>query len=302
MSPPAKPPREFSHPALWTVGLLAASGAMGWVFFHWLELGMRSGRDEGALNFAPAVAAAPVDHQALIADRSPAVLERGQQLYLKNCAACHGANGDQNMTGSSPAPRNFKSEAYLAEWGGGPYGFYLTLTKGYGQGMPGFSNLEAADRYAIAHFVRESWQQGKPVYVADDKPGIKAQIPQIGAVVEGPRIPPHLVEQHAKLHPLMAVSARAGEGRAAEARAWLTQAATGAGSAEQLLLGRIARVPAARAGWLVLLLEAARTGDRARVAAVLISPASGDPSLALEPAVSIDAAAAVLVAAAGQKA
>lgn len=301
MSPTAKP-REYSHPALWSVGLLVAAGAIGWVFFHWLEVGMLHGRDAGPVDFTPKAAAAPVDHPALIADRSPAVLERGQQLYLKNCASCHGPNGDQNMTGSSPAPRNFKKEAYKAEWGGGPYGFYLTLTKGWGQGMPGFTNLGAADRYAIAHFVRESWQKAEPIYVADDRPEIQAQIPKPGAVAAGPRTPPHLVEQHAKLHPLMAVTAREGEARAAAARAWLAEAASAAETAERRLLVRIARAPAGRAGWLVQLHEAARTGDRVRVAAVLISVDSGDPSLALEPAASIDAAAGVLVAAAGQKA
>ena len=41
MSPPAPKPREFSHPALWTAGLLAAAGCMGWVFFHWLDVGMQ---------------------------------------------------------------------------------------------------------------------------------------------------------------------------------------------------------------------------------------------------------------------
>lgn len=301
MSSPAKT-REFSHPALWTAGLLAAAGAMGWVFFHWLDVGMLHGRDAGKVDFAPKTAAAPVDHPALIADRSLAVLERGQQLFLKNCASCHGPNGDQNMTGSSPAPRNLKKDAYKAEWGGGPYGFFLTLSKGWGQGMPGFTNLGPADRYAVAHFVRETWQKQLPIYVADDKPEIQAQIPKPGAVADGPRTPPHLVEQHAKLHPLMAVAAREGEARAAAARAWLGEAAGGAETAERRILARIARMPARHSGWLVQLHEAARTGDRARVAAVLISADSGDPSLALEPAASIDAAAGVLVAAAGQKA
>ena len=301
MSFPAKP-REISHPALWTAGLLVAAGGMGWVFFHWLGVGMHHGRDAGTIDFSPAVAAAAIDHPALIADRSPAVLERGQQLYLKNCASCHGADGDKNMTGSSPAPRNLKSENYKAEWGGGPYGFFLTLTKGWGQGMPGFTNLEATDRYAIAHFVRESWQKSQPIYLAEDKPEIQAQIPKPGAVADGPRVAPHLVEQHARLHPLMAVAAREGEARASAARAWLSEAAGGAETAERRLLARLAKAPVQRAGWLVQLHEAARSGDRLRVAAVLISPDSGDPSLALEPAISIDAAAGVLVAAAGQKA
>ena len=122
MSPPPNKPREFSHPALWTVGLIAAAGAMTWVFFHWLHVGMHHGRDAGRIDFAPPTTAAPIDHAALIADRSQAVLDRGQQVYLRNCVSCHGANGDQNMTNSNPAPRNLRSEAYKAEWGAGRMG------------------------------------------------------------------------------------------------------------------------------------------------------------------------------------
>lgn len=295
-------PREFSHPALWTVGLVAAAGLMGWTFFHWLEEGMRHGRDVGKVDFAPAVAAKPVDHPALIADRSQAVLDRGQQLYLRNCASCHGPNGDQNMTGTNPAPRNFHTEPAKAEWGGGPYGWYLTLTKGWGQGMPGFANLEASDRYAIAHFVRESWQKGKPTWVEDDAPAIKAQIPQPGAAAaDGPRTPPHLVEQHAKLHPLMAVAARDAAERSARIAAWAARAAAQAESAERPLLQRVAAAGRAHAGWLARLHEAAASGDRAAVSALLIDPDSGDPSLALAPAAGIDAAAAVLIAAVAEK-
>ena len=165
--------------------------------------------------------------------------------------------------------------------GRGPHGFYLTLTKGWGQGMPPFPSLEAGDRYAVAHFVRETWQRGQSIYVAEDAPQVKAQIPQPGAAAaDGPRIAPELVEQHAKLHPLMAVAARDGQARIIEARSWLNRAAGKAETAERRLLGRAAKVPDQRAAWLIRLHEAARSGDAAGVAAVLISPDSGDPSLA----------------------
>jgi mono/diheme cytochrome c family protein len=295
--------REFSHPALWTVGLVAAAGAMGWAFFSWLEVGMQHGRDAGPVNFAHAEVAKPVDHPALIADRSQAVLDRGQQLYSKNCASCHGPNGDQNMTGTSPAPRNFRTEVCKADWGGGPYGFFLTLTKGYGQGMPAFSTLEAADRYAIAHFVRESWQKDKPFYAADDKPEIAAQIPKPGTEAEsGPRTPPHLVEQNPSLHPLMAYAAQQGATRCQEAQAWISTAIPSAEPGERDLLRRVQAAGLKRGGWLLDLQEAARSGDKTRVAALIIAADSGDPSLALAPAASVDAAAAVLMAAAVQKA
>jgi mono/diheme cytochrome c family protein len=303
MKPDGSSPREFSHPILWLVGVVASAGAMAWVFAHWFGIGAHHGRDIGRVDFAPHSVAAPVDHPALIADRSPAVLDRGQQLYLRNCAACHGANGDQNMTGSNPAPRNLRTDAYLAEWGGGPYGFYLTLTKGWGRGMPGFSALSPADRYAIVHFVRERWQQGTPIYAAGDPPAVQAQIPQPGASAgEGPRVAPHLVEQHPRLHPLMAVAARDGSAAEAATLAWVGTAVDAAEPAERALLARVQAAGRTRVGWLERLRTTAAAGDRAGVVALLVSPDSGDPSLALAPAAAIDAAAQVLITAAGRKA
>jgi mono/diheme cytochrome c family protein len=294
--------REFSHPALWTVGLIAAAGAMGWTFFHWLEIGMQHGRDAGTVDFAPVETVKPVDHPALIADHSQAVIDRGQQLFLKNCASCHGSNGDQNMTGTSPAPRNLRSEPFKAEWGGGPYGFYLTLSKGWGQGMPGFSSMEPADRYAIVHFVRESWQKGHDNYQAEDKPEIAAQIPKPGGAADsGPRIPPYLVEQNERLHPLMAWTAHHGDERLHAAAAWIATAAQQAEPATRELLVRVQAAGAKHGGWLIDLQDAAQSGERARVAALLIAADSGDPSLALAPAASVDATVTVLVASAGQK-
>jgi mono/diheme cytochrome c family protein len=289
-------PREFSHPVLWTVGMAAAAILLTWVFAHWFGRGARHGRDEGAAKFAPAVVAKPIDHPALIADRSPAVLERGQVVYLKNCASCHGASGDQNLTGSNPAPRNLKTEAFKAEWGGGPYGLYLTLTKGWGQGMPGFTNLEAADRYAVAHFVRESWIKGSDRYLANDADPIAKQIPQPGgAVADGPRIEPSLVEQPIHLHPLMQVVADESTQATTEALAWIQASIPLAEPAERPLLSRIALVGARRSGWLQDVRAAAQSGDQARTAQVLGAAGSGDPSFALMPSASMEAAAAVLV-------
>lgn len=287
-------PHEFSHPVLWTAGLVFAAGGLAWLFAHYFVIGTHEGRDLGAVQFVHEEAAKPVDHQALIADRSQAVLDRGQQLYAKNCASCHGPNGDQNMTGANPAPRNFHSESFHAEWGGGPYGFYLTLTKGYGQGMPSFTNLEPADRYAIAHFVRETWVKGRECYVAEDAPAVAAQIPQPGAAGEGPQIPAWEVEQPERLHPLMQVASAEAAGRVEEAQAWLRVALGSAGDAARPVLDRAAAAAAGHAGWLLALRAAATAGDQARLQALLIDSASGDPALALAPAAGIEAAAAAL--------
>lgn len=291
-------PREFSHPLLWTAGLAVAAVALTWVFGHWLGIGARAGRDLGVIKLAPAEAAKPVDHAALIADRGQAVLDRGRALFSKNCAACHGANGDENPLGSNPAPRNLKKDAFKAEWGGGPVGLYLTLTKGWGQGMPGFTNLEAADRYAVAHFIRESWVKGSERYVEQDPPAVLAQVqqPVAAAVAEtGPRIRPELIDQPERLHPLMKAVGTDAAQRVAAAQAWIAAAIPTAEPAERRMLAQIAAAGARHPGWLLQLQQAAQDRDRARLAALLVSSDSGDPAVALFPAAGIDAITAALI-------
>lgn len=286
---------SLPRPLLWTAGVVALALTLVWGFTRWLGRG-------AVAPPAPVEVVKPIDHPALIADRSPAVLERGRQLYLSNCAACHGVNGDQNATGSNPPPRNLAREPFKAEWGGGPYGLYLTISKGWGQGMPGFANLEVADRYAVAHFVRETWVKGSDRYLAEDREEIARQIPPAGgAVAEGPRIPPSQVEQPERLHPLMQVVAAEQERADAAALAWIRAASVAAAPAEQPLLARVAAAGARRTGWLRDLQAAAGSGDRARTGLLLTAAGSDDPTLALAPAAAIEAAAAALTRPAAAK-
>ncbi len=294
----APQPREFSHPLLWVLGLLIASGIMGYVFFHWMERGRLIGRDDGPVNFAAETSAKPVDHLVLIADRSEAVLERGQQKYLANCAACHGPQGESSI-GGSPAPRNFRTEAYRAEWGGGPHGFYLTLSKGSG-GMPAMLSLSDEDRYAVAHYVRETFQKGTQFYVEKDSPAVLALVPapNVAGSQTGPQTPPHLVEQHERLHPMMSVVAVETDGRIAAAQRWIESAIKLATSSDRAILERIARAGQKSPGWFLEMHIVAARGDAAGTVRLVLADASGDPALALVPATSVDAVVRVLIQAA----
>lgn len=274
---PAPEPREFSHPVLWTAGLVAIIAGLGWVFFHQIAAGREGAKGEAKYT-VPKAASGP-DHQALIADRSQAVLDRGEVLYGKNCASCHGAKGDSNPANITPVPRQFRSEALKNKLGSGPYAWYQVLTAGYGSGMPGFRNLSPEDRYAVTHFVRETWvKPNAAIYVADDAPEVAKQIPAKGGASAEAAVDPASVHAPAAVQGVMARLAAEQAPRRAAVAAWLERAAVGATGVEAAAVAALRlqaeRRPAAVEG----LLAGAGSGASALAEALLA--AGGDPLFA----------------------
>jgi mono/diheme cytochrome c family protein len=285
--PGSTEPRELSHPVLWTVGLLVAVGVLAYVFFHFKQVGREHARGEPV--WALPIAAAGPDHAALIADKSEAVIDRGQVLYGKNCASCHGANGDSNPGNTNPAPRNFHAERFKSKNGSGPYGFYISLTDGYGAAMPAFRNLSPEDRYAVAHFVREAWMKPnaeKTGYQAKDADAVAKTIPASGAAAGGAEaeINPAAIKPPATTWPLMAADAKASEAQQARLVRWLGDAAADCGPELLPAFHRIRAIAPTQMARLDHLFVAAQTQDRAAFNAILVAEdgaGSADPYFSL---------------------
>jgi high-affinity iron transporter len=272
-----------------------------WAFVLIAVLGVGAWAVQRQLNRPPAPVAtrkpppAP-DHRALIADRSPAVLERGKALYAANCAACHGPAGDTNPANLSPTPRNFHREAMKNPLGSGPYAWYEVLSKGYGTGMPGFRTLPPTDRYAIVHFVRENWVKPTPALYVDDAPAVTAQIPAAGsaeAVVDLDKVAPP-----AAVVPTMAFLAAKAQATSTATAAWLARARAAAPGDALVALAaeRAASHPGTAARWLAL----ASRRDAAGLAAALVAADGGiapAPALVLAPADELARVAGRLIAA-----
>ena len=84
---------------------------------------------------------------------SPVSLQRGNQVFLQNCAPCHGASGDGQGTAAAallPEPANFQSKQPDADY------ILQVLSEGIpGTGMPAWNNqISESDRRALAGFVR----------------------------------------------------------------------------------------------------------------------------------------------------
>lgn len=109
------------------------------------------------------------------APRNAPDLAHGKELFQKNCAGCHGAEGRGNGAAAkdmSPQPTNFHDRNRAEQRS--VYALYNTLTLGVkGTAMPGFSELSDAQRWALAFYVSQLqyptaqvsrgetlWQQG----------------------------------------------------------------------------------------------------------------------------------------------
>lgn len=77
----------------------------------------------------------------------PPSASRGQEIYVENCAQCHGPDG----TGAVPGSRNFQDLDYIR--GEAPADFYTAVTEGRGQ-MPSYRDrLSSDERWDVVFYV-----------------------------------------------------------------------------------------------------------------------------------------------------
>jgi mono/diheme cytochrome c family protein len=114
---------------------------------------------------------APIDINK-ISTPTTELISKGNNLFQTNCSGCHGADGKGDGpagSGLNPKPRNFHS---VEGWTNGPKidEMFTTITKGInGTGMPSFDNIPVEDRFALIHYVRQTFMpQPPPVTSATD--------------------------------------------------------------------------------------------------------------------------------------
>ena len=111
-----------------------------------------------ALRPDPALVAPPLpeyerrlDHAGLIAGLDPASLRRGEAIYTRVCANCHGT---RDQPGSLPNAPRFASAALKN--GSDPYSLYRTITDGFGQMAPQ-TWMVPRQKYDVIHYIRETF-------------------------------------------------------------------------------------------------------------------------------------------------
>lgn len=126
---------------------------------------------------APAAYESEIDHTAFIADWSDATkskesLERGEKLFSRVCANCHGT---LEAPGSLPTAPRFAEGKFKA--GSDPYAMYRTLT--YGSGMMVPQNwMVPSQKYDVIHYLRETFLKDRnPTWYTSVTPAYLASLP-----------------------------------------------------------------------------------------------------------------------------
>lgn len=107
---------------------------------------------------------ARLDHAGLIGDWSPESLERGQAIYQRVCANCHGT---RDQLGSLPTSLRFAEGKFKN--GSDPLAMYRTLTHGFGL-MPAQSWMVPSQKYDVIHYIRETFMAHNPNVATHDLP------------------------------------------------------------------------------------------------------------------------------------
>jgi hypothetical protein len=212
-------------------------------------------------------------------------LQKGAQIFATVCASCHGPQGDSNPSNKVPAPRNFRKEPFKNPKGGGPYALYLVLENGFAGNMPPQTSLSAAEKYAVIHYVRETFvkKDNAANYVENDSPEVAKEIPVPGSVAEGPEIPAASRPVKAEVYPMMAAMAASSEPDRRDADKWLAKALVEPPANVAALVKRLA--PLADTQMLAQLHRAVREGDQKRFTDLLVvgAPGAFDPTFAVAP-------------------
>ena len=94
---------------------------------------------------------ARIDHAGLIAQWDAKSLKRGEAMYTRVCANCHGTLDQPGSLPTSP-----KFAAHVFKNGSDPYSLYQTLTRGYGMMAPQ-TWMVPRQKYDLIHYLREAY-------------------------------------------------------------------------------------------------------------------------------------------------
>jgi putative heme-binding domain-containing protein len=114
-----------------------------------------------------------LDHAALIGDWNAAALKRGEAIYARVCANCHGT---LDKPGSLPTSLRFAEGKFKN--GSDPLSMYRTLTQGFGLMAPQ-TWMVPSQKYDVIHYIRETYlrERNPSQFVAVDA-SVIARLPK----------------------------------------------------------------------------------------------------------------------------
>src|SRR6476661_6417847 len=91
-----------------------------------------------------------IDHAKVIRGLNAATFKKGEQIYQKACATCHGVNGSASL----PQARSFNKDPL--RFGNRPYDMWKTISNGAGM-MAAQTWLTAEERYYVIQYIRDEF-------------------------------------------------------------------------------------------------------------------------------------------------
>lgn len=114
-----------------------------------------------------------LDHAGLIQNLDGQSFKRGEAIYVRVCANCHGT---REQAGSMPTSLRFAEGKFKN--GFDPYRLYQTLTHGYGMMTPQ-TWMVPQQKYDVIHYIREAYlKRHNPGQYAQVKSGYLAGLPK----------------------------------------------------------------------------------------------------------------------------
>lgn len=127
----------------------------GWPLYRFADdeaPGETNGHEIGGVWYLVSVAGDPIGHDAVDAASFEELMDAGQEVYRRVCAACHAVAGTGGEGPRLVANPRVGDAEYLVD----------TILRGFGY-MPGFGRqLSDADVAAVATYVRNAWDNEHP--------------------------------------------------------------------------------------------------------------------------------------------
>ncbi|HEX4613764.1 MAG TPA: c-type cytochrome, partial [Urbifossiella sp.] len=113
-----------------------------------------------------------IDHPGLVRGLDEKAFRRGEAIYTRVCANCHGT---KDQPGSLPTSPRFAAHVFKS--GSDPYSLYQTLTRGYGMMAPQ-TWMVPRQKYDVIHYLREAYlRPHNPGQYAKADDGYLAKLP-----------------------------------------------------------------------------------------------------------------------------
>ena len=111
----------------------------------------------------PEVDPAPPEEEEELSEEVIAMIEHGEEIYERECAGCHGPDGEGDFQAGFGIPALNENSLVTAEE---PLGAVSTLLTGRG-GMPRFSGLDDEEIASLVTYLRQAWDNDAPHIEAD---------------------------------------------------------------------------------------------------------------------------------------